>query len=443
MIERNMYLYRHFNKNFNFLILISLSIPLLCNLPKRPTSHYELTVAGPVLFADGLGRLAIGLIDTFKHDLAINFISSRPFISLKDLPDGVKSLVTPKAKIPGNVGILFDALWMPGNHNYKVMPDCFIKLAYSMLESTAIPQEWVYILNKNFDAVIVPDSFYQTVYKKSGVTIPIFVLPHGVYIEELLGYPLKKQKNQPFVFGMSAGFWSRKNHELTIKAFAQEFGNTEKVLLKLHGRFGEESTRKSIMRTLKQYNLSNIIFINQLFNQQEYTQFMTSLDCYVFLSKGEGYSVTPREALALGIPCILSDNTAHKALCKTGFIIPVPCTLQEPAYYEVFKRYLGYNFNCTIQDVRKALRAVYENYNYYLNKARPGRTWVTQYLYKNLKPRYLQFIKPQKVLFGPENKVTNTYIMTNSQKLYRKYKQLHDFYHQQQYKKTHATQKNI
>ena len=413
----------------SFLIALVFSA---ASLSKMPTSQYELTVAGPILFADGLGRLAIGLIDTFKYDLKINFVSSRPFISLKDLPDDVKSLITPKAKIAGNVGILFEQLWTPGNHNYKAMPDCFIKLAYSMLESTAIPQEWVHILNKNFDTVIVPDSFYQDVYKNSGVTIPVFVLPHGIYIEELLQQPIKKQAGKPFVFGMSAAFWERKNYELLIKAFAQEFGNTDKVLLKLHGRpGGDKNTKQNILHMLKQHALPNIIFIDKLFNHQEYIQFMTSLDCYVLLSKGEGYSVTPREALALGIPCILSNNSAHKTLCKTGFAIPVDCSLQEPAYHVFFKRYLGNQFNCKLQDARKALRAVYENYNYYLQKAKPGRTWVTRYLYKNLKPHYLQFIKPQKVLFGPENKVTNTYIMTNSRKLYAKYKQLHDFYRNQ------------
>ena len=36
------------------------------------------------------------------------------------------------------------------------MPMSTVKLAYSMLEATAIPHEWASIINRDFDAVVVP-----------------------------------------------------------------------------------------------------------------------------------------------------------------------------------------------------------------------------------------------------------------------------------------------
>ena len=55
----------------------------------------------------------------------------------------------------------------------------------------------------------------------------------------------------------------------------------------------------------------------------KYIEFISTFDCYVNLSKGEGFSIPPRESLALGIPCIISDNTAHKTICDSGLVLPV------------------------------------------------------------------------------------------------------------------------
>ena len=84
----------------------------------------------------------------------------------------------------------------------------------------------------------------------------------------------------------------------------------------------------------------------------------------------------------------------------------------------------GHNFNCTLADARKALREVYNNYQMYLKKAHSGRKWVQQYLWKNVKAKFLNLIKPKQVIFGETNQITDTFIMTSSKTLYEKYTQL-------------------
>lgn len=392
----------------------------------RPSkSPYDVTIVGSVKFADGLGRLSVGFIDYLKNDLKINFISSRQQIDLKDIPLEVINVIKDKNKVPGNVAILFDPVWYQGWSAWKHVPASIIKIAYSMLESTAIPSEWVSILNKQFDAVVVPSPFLVQVYQNSGVKKPIFVMPHGIYIEEFLNKPIKRYANEPFVFGMSAGFWPHKNHVLLLKAFIKEFGNKPKVKLILHGRFGNPEIINKVIRKIKKYKLTNVEIINKSFSQREYLKFMENLDCYVLVSKGEGFSVTPRESLALGLPCIISYNTAHNVICQTDLCYCVPSYIKEPADYRAnFGIYSGYNFNCNIEDLQKALQEIYQNYEHYLEKAKIGRIWVQQYLYKNLKNKYLTLIKPKEVFLGPINTITDNYIMTDSTDLYRKYKLL-------------------
>ena len=430
-----------------FFGIIQSMIPALCK------NSYDLTLVAQVNYYDGLGRLALNLTNLLKDDLSINFIASGP-TDFTEVPLNVQTIMQNPDKTPGNVALLFDILWYPKRTPTNCVPkESLIKIAYSMSESTAISPKWVELLNGTFDLVVVPDEYYRSVFSNCGVLIPIFVLPHGIDIENFLSTPLTKKPSNPFVFGSTGTFMSRKNHELLIEAFYAEFGNDPHVKLKVHGRrnwFGEfdieslreklhitkstlakdkskranKKNKKNILKTGRSWLTNNIELILTSLESKQYESFFNSLDCYVLLSKGEGFSITPREALALGIPTIISDNTAHRTIAKTGFVYAVPSNIQEPAYYSLFKDNHGVQFNCSVADARKALREVYNNYQVYREKALGGRKWVEQYLWRNLKAQFLNLIKPKEVILGEENKVTNEYIMTSSEKLYKKYVQI-------------------
>lgn len=380
---------------------------------------YDLTVVGQVKFAESLPRLSLGIIDCLKDYLNINFIPTLGDYDLTDVPHKVRNIIENRSRKPGKVALFLDMLWNKYTFPARYIPNSPIKIAYSMLESTAIPREWVIILNSKFDAVVVPDIFYKNIYSRCGVKIPIFVIPCGFYLEEFFEQPLKSTCSMPFVFGMSAAFNNRKNYKLLIIAFALEFGNNPNVILKLHGRAGADYS--NILNIINYYKLKNIIVINKSLSRNEYLEFIKSLDCFVLLSKGEGFSLTPREALALGIPCIISNNTAQETICQTDFVYSVPSKILQPAYYACFNQYCGNQFNCSIADARFALKEVYNNYHVYINKACNGRRWVEQYLYKNLKDQYLALIKPKNVILSDENRIEGENLITNSIKLYKKY----------------------
>src|SRR5690606_6742478 len=131
----------------------------------------------------------------------------------------------------------------------------------------------------------------------------------GILIEDLLKIPLKEKFGVPFVLGMSPGFWDRKNHIKILRQFAKKFANNPSFKLKLHGRGGP--FKKEVEREVASMKLSNLEFLNESLSVSKYNSFMEEIDCYVFPSMGEGFSITPREVLALGRPCIVSNNTAH------------------------------------------------------------------------------------------------------------------------------------
>lgn len=379
---------------------------------------FDLTVVSSIDFNGSVRRHAIGLIECLNGHLKINFIPSRP-VNLDEVNPAVQKVILSAIKTPGNVALLEDPLWysdsMPKNSK--------IKIAFSVFESTKIPKEWVQILNSKFDAVVVADIFYVKVYEDSGVKIPVFHIPLGIYIDEFLEKPLKTESSKPFVFKCCSRFFHRKNHDLLIQAFAREFGNRKDVKLKINGggKWGSEKTYEKLKALVKKLRVANVYVTNVAYAWNDYIEMMSSMDCYVNISQGEGFSITPRESLALGIPTIVTDNTAQKTICATNLVRSVPSNIKIPSYCQRKREQVGYQFNCRIKDVQAALRDVYKNYQTYLAKAHEGREWVKQYRWPDLQKKYLNLIKPKIIKFGKDNEITDEYFMTNSKELYQKY----------------------
>lgn len=308
-------------------------------------------------------------------------------------------------------------------HEYSRIPNTsFLRYAFVVTEWTKVSPDIVQIFNNNFDALIIPDPWGETTYRKSGVRIPIFTLPLVLDLQSLHQKQVQKKRSGDFVFGFSGIDIHRKNVKLLVKAFSKEFGNKPDVSLVLHFRSGEDIYRaKQIVEKSKCHNIK---IIYKAFTRAEYEDFLTSLSCFVLLSKGEGFSIVPREALAAGIPCILSNNTAHKIICDTGYVAAVASDIIERAYSKKLSKERGSMFNCSVKDVQKTLRDVYQRYDHYWQRAQQGREWTKQYLAENLTPKYMSLVRPARVILGKENKITDDYLMVNTPELFYKYRLL-------------------
>jgi glycosyltransferase involved in cell wall biosynthesis len=172
----------------------------------------------------------------------------------------------------------------------------------------------------------------------------------------------------------------------------------------------------------KKLNLKNLELTSGPMSSEKYDEFLESLDCMVFVSKGEGYSITPREMLALGKPVILSNNTAHRTICKTGFVKQIESNIKQPAKYEIFQnQQIGYYFDCEKKNIIDAMREIYYDYPAALDRAKPGREWVKNVLWNNLKPLYKTLVKPKRVMLTKSNYVSDEILGTTSQNLVKKY----------------------
>ena len=396
-----------------------------CFLFLEIVSYNDLVIVGFLAKSEGIGNMPIILINELAKDLKINFIDTRSLgYCFSDFSETMQHNLFNNNKEMSRVALYTDYLWFQNKTFIESIPqESHIKIALSMLESSLIPQEWVEILNKNFDCVCVPDDFLIDVYKNSGVNIPIFVIPCPIKIDSFLNYTKKKSRDK-FVFGSISALVPRKNNLLLIEAFSQEFGNNPDVQLIVHSKSGDLEEKLKAREKIKKLKLDNIFLLERELSHKDYLDLLVSFDCYVLLSKGEGFSITPRQALSLEIPCILLNHTAHKVICDSGFVCSIDAPIQVLAdYRDAFGEnvFCGNNFNCTVSEARKAIRDVYNNYAKYKDLAMEGKKWVTKYDFSSVKKLYLSLIKPKKIIFGRENKIKEDCIITNSKELYEKY----------------------
>ena len=391
-------------------------------------------MVGFVAMADGLGKQSVELIEELQRSFRISFISTRPCDSdsLLGISEPLKKIInTSGQSVQGRVVLFEDALINPpsdtiqmgfwNQYGLQEQDPKQVRIAYSMFESSKIPKGWVYALNNSFDAVAVPDEFLVKVYRDSGVKIPLFVVPLGTQLKGFMASPIKSKRGTPFVFATFGSCDERKAQLTLVQAFYKAFGSDPKVQLRLGWRRAHPQYREQILNEIKKYNMSNVVVEEGAVGRAEYIKRFLGVDCYVNLAIGEGFSLQPREAMALGIPVIISDNTAQTTICKSGLSLGVPATICINARYP-FEGDFGVQYGCSVDDAARALRRMYRHYDSYVRKGKAARNWAAQYDYSALHSLYRGLIKPRTVRLGSKNKVSKRGITTTSRCLIKKYK---------------------
>ena len=365
---------------------------LALNAPGEPkTQQTDVTIVSHINSRDSIGRHGIIFGEILESVFTINGTATRQ-PSAQDIAPELFKKLTHKTDT-GKLTIYTDVLWHDKNFEpFRKMPDdSSIKICYSMFESSAIPAEWVNIINSSFDGVWVPDEWLVSVYKSSGVIKPIQVLPLACYLQQFLNQPLKQQANEVFTFGISSALWLRKNITGVIEAFKKAFTAGEKVKLRIHSRYGLPAEVEQVRQVIDNDERIELNIVTLA--PDAYVAFMASLDAYVFLSMGEGFSVTPREAMALGLPVVLSNNTVHQTICNSGLVYAVDTIKAIPAHYEVFNKAYGNFFMPDLQQASEYMQQIFEQRSSIYNVAQERRTWAAQYDISNMREIYIKNIK--------------------------------------------------
>ena len=385
--------------------------------------HYDAIIAGRYSKHIGIGIVASGILDSVSYPLRCTFFDARPELSnFTDFPDHVPIFKPDLVPTSASVLIYTDVLWNGhGDYSIDSLPRASLNIAYTMFDSSQLPTEWVSLCNDRFDAVVVPDEEVKKVYVRSGVWKPVFVLPVPLDLAPYLEQPFRPSQSSPYTFGSVVSFHPRKNIQLLIRAFLEAFGgDNPDVHLRIHSNLAFSSEFKAASHLVLQARATNISLTCENLGAQEYVSLLSSFDALVQVSKGEGYSIPPRQALALGKDCVLSDTMAHKSLCSSGLVYSVAAPVVEPAIYDEIN---GMTYGCQYSpiqaDIVAALKACRNRE--ISSTAEQRRQYAKQFSVPELKDRFKTLLSPANVFVARYEEVKHNCVLTTDSHLCAKY----------------------
>lgn len=188
---------------------------------------------------------------------------------------------------------------------------------YCTWETSKLPIEWVSSINNCVNEVWCPSKYNEKVFKDSGVTVPIRVVPH-IFLPQNL--PLRKNikikdglsgelidGDNEYTFYSIGECNARKGIDDLINVFCESFNKHNKVrlILKIHHRDystnNKQKCKEYVNNILKNYpNHAKVICLFNNLSNKEILALHSIGDCYISLTKAEGFGLTIFEAFNYG-----------------------------------------------------------------------------------------------------------------------------------------------
>jgi glycosyltransferase involved in cell wall biosynthesis len=268
-------------------------------------------------------------------------------------------------------------------------------------ETTRVPQEWFPAINKA-DGVIVPSKQNVQALKDSGVTVPIYLVPHGAEVD------MFNPDNEPFTgvdsaLGDTFTFLSvfqwqhRKAPDVLLKAYWQEFSAKDNVslIVKSYWNPNDKQTIRMVHSQMAEYkdalgfgdDRAPLFYSGSDFNETDLQGLYTRSNIFVLPTRGEGVGLPYIEAMCSGIPCIATGwgGQADFITNDNGFLLNYELESVDSKKHEAiadhqfayFKPYMQWA-EPNVEHLRLIMRHAYENQDIVKAKGEKAREDMKQ-----------------------------------------------------------------
>lgn len=215
-------------------------------------------------------------------------------------------------------------------------------IGFTMLECDRIPYSWVLKCN-SMDEVWVPSSFNRVTFAQSGVDErKLMVMPLGV--DEARFFPSAQPLDLPgrrgFNFVSVFEWVPRKGYDLLLRAYFEEFSWEDDVtlILRVHNNTFYDPSGIMISREIKGFEErfsrgkkpAPIILLPGVLEPQDMPRLYSAGDCFVLPSRGEGWDMPAIEAMACGLPAIITNWSGHLEYVRPGMAYLIDIEGLEP-----------------------------------------------------------------------------------------------------------------
>jgi glycosyltransferase involved in cell wall biosynthesis len=197
--------------------------------------------------------------------------------------------------------------------------DGVVNLLQLAWEESRIPPEWVASFNTSLDAVAVPTRFVRKVLIDAGVTLPIRVSGHGIdhiLTVEPESWPVELGKGFRFLHVSSC--FPRKGPDVLLTAYGRAFRASDDVTLVIKTFPNPHNTidaQVADLRAALGADCPDIVVLNQELPLSRMLHLYKECDVLVGPSRGEGFGLPFAEAMAMGLPVIVTGHGAQLDFC--------------------------------------------------------------------------------------------------------------------------------
>ncbi len=216
-------------------------------------------------------------------------------------------------------------------HHYPLIADPLpagLRLALFFWEETAVPSALVGHLEAHFDAVLVASRFVKRALRNSGCGLPIAVIPMGVdhLIDAEKPAPEMKAPETVCRFLHVSSAFERKGPDLLLKAWLTRFTGNDPVELYIktfpnpHNRIRAQWDELAASHP----NPPRLVIDEDALDDEQMRALYRSAHAMVLPTRGEGFNLPAAEAMALGIPLLVTGHGAHTDFCNLDNAALIP-----------------------------------------------------------------------------------------------------------------------
>lgn len=235
-------------------------------------------------------------------------------------------------------------------------------------EFSQVPTAWVDAIDASVDEVWTPSEFTRDAFVRSGVDPrKVAIVSHGVNADvfhpDVPAWPLATDRTFRFLF--VGGATERKGFDLLLRAYVREFTADDDVCLVVKDFHYGDHARDVVHDLLRRRGAPEILYSYGTTAPARLGGLFTACHCSVHPYRGEGFGLPIVEAMACGLPVIVTGAGPAAEYCTEAVGYLVPAT-EVPVPATVWSRSLPTPrppqwYTPDVDALRRFMRRVYEH----------------------------------------------------------------------------------